>query len=162
MKKLFIIVFSIVLLVALSGCATIVSKSKYPVTISSTPSDAKVTIKDKNNVLVYEGQTPAVVNLEAGSGFFQKACYTITFSKSGYNDSIYSLTSSIDGWYWGNILIGGILGMVIIDPATGAMWKLDPNVMVEMDKQASCRNSLCIMDINKIPLAWKGHLIKIS
>jgi hypothetical protein len=33
----------------------------------------------------------------------------------------------MDGWYIGNILFGGVIGFLIVDPATGAMWKLgDP------------------------------------
>lgn len=30
----------------------------------------------------------------------------------------------MDGWYWGNILFGGLIGMLAVDPATGAMYKL--------------------------------------
>jgi hypothetical protein len=42
------------------------------------------------------------------------------------------LTSTIDGWYWGNLLIGGIIGMVFVDPLTGAMWKLDPFIYMQL------------------------------
>jgi hypothetical protein len=31
----------------------------------------------------------------------------------------------MDGWYIGNILFGGLIGILIVDPLTGAMWKLD-------------------------------------
>lgn len=34
----------------------------------------------------------------------------------------------MDGWYMGNLLFGGFIGFLIVDPATGAMWKLDDNV----------------------------------
>jgi len=30
----------------------------------------------------------------------------------------------MSGWYWGNILIGGLIGMLVVDPLTGAMYKL--------------------------------------
>lgn len=35
------------------------------------------------------------------------------------------LTPGINGWYLGNLLFGGLLGWVIIDPITGAMYKFD-------------------------------------
>ena len=41
----------------------------------------------------------------------------------------------MDGWYAGNILIGGLLGLLIIDPATGSMWKLDESVQVALKQQ---------------------------
>lgn len=34
----------------------------------------------------------------------------------------------MDGWYIGNLLFGGLIGMLIVDPATGAMYKLDDSV----------------------------------
>jgi hypothetical protein len=33
----------------------------------------------------------------------------------------------VDGWYFGNLLFGGLIGLLIVDPATGAMYKLEPN-----------------------------------
>jgi len=46
-----------------SSCASIVSKSKYPITINSRPSDAKITITDKKGVTVFSGLTPAMLKL---------------------------------------------------------------------------------------------------
>lgn len=160
-KSLLSAILLTILIVAFTGCATIVSDSTYPVSITSDPNEAKITIRSSRNIAVYQGKTPAVVNLPSGDGFFKKASYTVTFSKPGFEDSIYTLTANIDGWYWGNILLGGIIGMLIVDPATGAMWQLDPQIFVEMKPIAS-NNSLSIMDINDIPDSWKNHLIKIS
>lgn len=33
---------------------------------------------------------------------------------------------SISGWYFANIVLGGALAMVVIDPLTGAMYNLLP------------------------------------
>jgi hypothetical protein len=33
--------------------------------------------------------------------------------------------SRINGWYVGNIVFGGIIGSLIVDPLTGAMWALE-------------------------------------
>ena len=155
------LILLVTIAVAFTGCATIVSDGTYPVSITSSPNEATITIKNRANIAVYSGKTPAIVNLEAGDGFFQKANYTVTFSKKGFEDSIYTLTSSLDGWYWGNLFLGGIIGMVIVDPATGAMWKLDPHVSVDL-LPVALKENFSIVDINEIPDAWKPYLIKIS
>jgi hypothetical protein len=36
------------------------------------------------------------------------------------------LDSTLSGWYFGNILIGGLIGLLIVDPLTGAMYDLEP------------------------------------
>ncbi len=161
MKKIALAISIVVFMVLLTSCATIVSDSNYPVTISSDPQDAKITITDNSNRVVYVGNTPANVTLEAGDGFFSKASYTFKFEKDGYEPSIYTLTSTIDGWYWGNIMLGGLLGMLIIDPMSGAMWKLDPTVVVDLNQMQSDL-SLSVMDITTIPQEWKDSLIRIS
>ena len=162
MKKTALLFLTIVMLVSLTSCATVASDSKYPVTITSNPNEAKITIADNNNRVVYEGKTPAVVSLEASNGFFQKASYTIRFEKEGFDDSLYTLTSTLDGWYWGNLLIGGVIGMVIIDPLTGAMWKLDPNVSMQLTEKVANNQTLSVMNLQDIPEEWKGHLVKLA
>ncbi len=162
MKKTVLLVLTVVMLVSLTSCATVVSDSKYPVTITSNPNEAIITIADINNRVIYQGKTPAVVSLEASNGFFQKASYTIKFEKAGFDDSIYTLTSTLDGWYWGNLLIGGVLGMVIIDPLTGAMWKLDPNVSMQLTEKVAKNQALSLMNLQDIPDEWRGHLIKLG
>lgn len=65
-----------------------------------------------------------MVTLNAGSGYFDGETYSVSYSKDGYDKQQSTINSSIDGWYWANIVFGGILGMLVIDPATGAMYKL--------------------------------------
>lgn len=115
-------------LILISGCASIVSKSKYPVSITTEPTAAKIEIKDQDGVLRFAGTSPATAVLDAGQGYFTRARYTVTASKEGFNTSTYPLQNSIDGWYWGNILIGGLIGLLIVDPITGAMFQIDTPV----------------------------------
>ena len=72
--------------------------------------------------------------LSAGKSYFSSSRYTLTFTKPGYTTTTRSLGSSLDLWYIGNIFLpGGILfGMLIIDPITGDMWKLDEFVNVTL------------------------------
>ena len=113
----------------LSGCATIVSDSKYNVAIQSDPPGAHYLVRNtKKNVEVTSGVTPGSVMLKAGNGFFSKATYEVSFDKPGYESVSVPVVSGMDGWYIGNIVFGGVIGLLILDPATGAMWRMDENV----------------------------------
>jgi hypothetical protein len=150
--------------VLFSSCASIVSKSEYPVSLTSSPSGAKVTVK-KNGISVYQGLTPSMVTLSASNGFFQPAKYQVEFTKNGAPTQTIPLTSDIDGWYFGNILFGGLIGMLIVDPATGAMWKLPENVNASMTSMASVTSengkTIIIVDRKSVPAGIQDQLIAI-
>lgn len=147
--------------VLLTSCASIFTKTKYPVNFTSDPTEALVKIKDGNGVSLFSGKTPATVTLSSGKGFFSKATYIIEFSKEGYETTVVPLTATVEGWYFGNLLLGGVLGMLIIDPATGAMWKLDENVNVNLSPLAGGFTPLQVMDINNVPEDLKDRLVAI-
>jgi hypothetical protein len=48
------------------------------------------------------------------------------FELPGYSQAEIKLDSSVSGWYFGNLLLGGLIGMLIVDPLTGAMYNLTP------------------------------------
>lgn len=72
-----------------------------------------------------------------------------------------ALSSSLDGWYWGNMLAGGVLGMIIIDPMTEAMWKLNPTIFVELESTQSGL-AVSVMDVNNVPNSWKSARVHIG
>ena len=52
--------------------------------------------------------------------------YTVKISKEGYAVQTVTVDTKANGWYiGGNILLGGLIGWLIVDPATGAMRTLD-------------------------------------
>ena len=162
LKLKFLAISSILLL---TGCASIVSKSSWPININSSPSEAKISIKDKKGVEIYTGSTPATLKLKSGSGFFSKARYQVTFEKVGYEKKVVPVEFKLNGWYFGNIIFGGPLGLLIIDPATGAMFKLETEFLNEtLTKSVANADTkeLKLLDINKIPTEWKNHLILVS
>ena len=163
-KKSFILVLSGIVLLT-TGCATIVSKSRWPISINSTPSEAKVSITDKKGVEIFTGHTPATLKLNSGDGFFSKARYQVKFEKEGYESKTLPVEFKLNGWYFGNILFGGLIGMLIVDPATGAMYKLDTEflneTLVKLTQTANTEG-LKIYDINQIPDDWKKNLVKID
>jgi hypothetical protein len=116
------------LTLALGGCASIMSGSTDQLTLNSTPNGANFLIKDENGKSVHHGSTPATVSLERGDGFFDGQTYDVDFSADGYLPTTQKVDTTVNGWYVGNLAFGGILGFLIIDPATGAMFELPENV----------------------------------
>ena len=148
-----------------SSCATIFGHSSYPVSINSNPSGATVSITDKKGKEVYKGASPATVTLKSGAGFFGKAEYQVKISSTGYAEQIIPVNYKLNGWYFGNLLIGGVLGMLIVDPATGAMWKLDtPPINVTLSKSTASTETptLKIVDIASIPQNMKDKLVRVK
>ena len=150
----------IITCVFLSGCATIVSNTSWPVSIDSKPDGVHVSITNKSGKEVYAGKTPLVTKLKSGSGFFSKESYTVVMTYKGIEKRTINLECTINGWYFGNLLIGGLIGMLIIDPATGAMYRLEKKDIYEVFKDDKT-SQLKILDINNIPLEWKTNLIEL-
>lgn len=149
------------------SCASIVSKTSYPVTVDSEPRDADVTITDRRGREIFTGKTPALVTLKSGGGFFTAAIYDIKISKDGYTSKSVALRATLNGWYFGNILFGGVIGLLIVDPATGAMYKLKQTAVIEKleSKNSSASaptHQLRIYNINEIPESWKKNLVAIK
>ena len=155
--------FSVITVPFLAGCASIVSKSNWPFSVDSSPSGAKVVITNKKGTEVYSGKTPATLKLKSGAGFFSKESYTVSLSMNGYESKKINLECKVNGWYFGNLLIGGVIGMLIVDPATGAMYKLDNATMFQnLDKTASTSTSLKILDKTQLPDSLQAHLVPIN
>lgn len=154
----------VIVLPIIFSCASIVSRSNWPYYLESDPRDATVSIQNKHGKEIFRGTTPTVVNLRSGAGFFSKESYVVTFSKDGFDEKKISVECKLNGWYFGNIVFGGLIGMLIVDPATGAMYKLDgkgaSEQLTESNKTAS--RGLRIMDINKIPADWHSRLIALN
>lgn len=163
MRSLSLIPFTFLFAV---GCASIVSKSQRPVTVTSSPSGAKVTIKKSNGVAIQTGETPLTVTLETSNGFFQKASYTVEAQKAGYQTATSVFQAEVNGWYFGNILFGGIIGMLIVDPATGAMWKLEDTYSVNLvaAKKVALKSGevVSLVSLNDVPNHLRSKLVPIS
>jgi hypothetical protein len=119
-------------------------------------------VTDKNGFTVKTGVTPATVHLKAGSSYFRRAFYQVKFKADGYQEQSLPVYFKIDGWYFGNLLLGGWPGMLIIDPLTGAMWKIESRFLhATLDKNRA-DNELNILHINDLPDKLKKHLVKVN
>lgn len=110
-----------------TGCASIVHSGQRNVTINSTPTGAKVVIvKANTGEAVHSGVTPLTVSLNPKRGYFKGQAYTLKLELEGYQTAEVAIKPELSGWYLGNIIFGGLIGMLAVDPATGAMWNLTP------------------------------------
>ncbi len=111
----------------LAACATIIDGGPTkPVRVSSAEVGKEFVIKDKYGAIIHSGVTPAIVQLpRSGDGFFEAQRYTISL-KDGSGTSA-MVSSRVTGWYIaGNLVFGGIIGWLAVDPSTGAMYTLKP------------------------------------
>jgi hypothetical protein len=166
MKTTTNVMIALLAMVSLSGCASIVSKSIYPVNISSQPDGADVTVVNKSGQTVFRGKTPTVVSLKAGAGYFQGQDYTVTFEKAGHVSYKAQIKRGIDMWYvGGNFVFGGLIGWLIVDPATGAMWTLDENVHADLSPLLSSANhdeGLHVVSLDNVPDRFKRHMVRMN
>jgi PEGA domain len=166
MNKALINLGQILSAASLCSCASIVSKTQRPVTITSSPQGAKVTLMKENGVAIQSGETPMTVTLETSAGFFKKAKYKIEASKPGYETASSSVTAGVNGWYWGNIVFGGLIGWLIVDPATGAMWKLEDTYSVNLPqaKKVAVKGGQSVeaVSINDVPLYLRSRMIRVN
>jgi hypothetical protein len=148
----------------LSGCASIVSKSDYPVSISSQPDGAEISIKNRAGESVFSGKTPTTINLKAGAGFFKGENYTVTFKREGYIPHTAQIERGVDGWYIaGNFVFGGLIGWLIVDPATGAMWTLK-NLHVDLNSSqtSSIQNGINLVTVDEVPDHLRSKMVRIN
>jgi uncharacterized protein YceK len=116
---------SVVVLAAcslLTGCASIISGRNADIAIDSYPSNAHVIIHDSDGRQVASLNTPGVVSLKRNRRYFLPARYTATIEAPGFAPAQVPIRSTMNPWIVGNIVIGGIPGL-IVDNATGAAWK---------------------------------------
>lgn len=121
----------------LSGCASIFEGQTQAITIRSEPAGATVLVTNREGEKVHTGTTPVTLTLKRGAGYFKSEEYTVAFSKEGFADKKITLTSSVNGWYIGNLLVGGLIGMLAVDPATGAMYSFPESVSATLDAPAT-------------------------
>lgn len=152
-------------LAILSGCASIVSDSQYPVSVITTPAGATFEVRNRAGNVIHSGTTPGSVTLKSGAGYFKGETYTIAFRKEGFADQQTTLNSSLDGWYWGNIIFGGLIGMLAVDPATGAMYKLPENTatsLAPVTADAKTADSLTLITVDQVPETLRDQLVRIN
>ena len=116
--KLIAPILAIMLAFQLTGCAYMFHGSTDQITMHSPTPEAQIYL---NNVLIAKGTATATVE--------RNKKYVITAKKEGCSDHTVETGDKFDGIsLLGLLLDFGIVSMLIVDNATGAMWKTDPLV----------------------------------
>ena len=109
MKKILLI--AILSSFLLSGCSTIMNGTSHSLTVNSSVQRAKVYVNE-----IYKGETPISLDLPT-----DEKTYTIKIEADGYIPYIEVLQRKASGWVWGNIFLGGLIGLGV-DMATGGLY----------------------------------------
>lgn len=99
----------------LSSCASIFTSSDKKVTFKGVPGTTVIDV-DKNTQVAEIGKN-GFAEAKIRKGLKSK---TLKAEKEGYEPRTASLDTKIQGWWWGNLVLGGVVGMGI-DAATGKM-----------------------------------------
>lgn len=106
--------FSLTLLSLLASCASIVDSGPDSIPIISEPPGATVYLDE-----LQAGTTPCAVRLDR-----RQALHTLRLEMDGYKTTTHNLQSRVNGWIAGNILFGGLIG-IVIDAIGGNARKFD-------------------------------------
>jgi hypothetical protein len=118
MSQITRLLFAVVALSLLAGCATIINGTSQDVLLRSMPPGATVAIAD------IQVPTPRKMTLKRWDD------YKADFNLDGFPLRSAMIQSGPSFWFFGNLLFGGLIGM-IIDVATGGAFSF-PNT-VEMN-----------------------------
>lgn len=112
-KKLLMILAVAMCSILFTSCATLMAgNDSNQITVNSTVPNSKVYV---NNI--YRGMAPVVLDLN------DKDSYTVKVMAPGYTPYVTPVKKTLSGWFWGNILLGGPIGM-IVDLMTGKAFKM--------------------------------------
>ena len=131
-------IFLILLNICITGCASIVSDTTQKIAVNTYPDNAEVTITNSSGT-VQKIITPHIVTLKKSDGYFSGESYNLVIEKDGYIPQTKVIESHVNGWYvFGNFFFGGLIGWLLVDPTSGAMYKLEPkefNIHLEKEEQ---------------------------
>ncbi len=109
-------IFLITLILFQQGCASIVSGKNQEFIVGSEPAGADVEIDE-----LIRGKTPMNVELSRSKR------HTIKLTHNGKTVTR-ATTRGFNWWYVGNLIFGGPVGL-IVDPITGAIYKIKPEAI---------------------------------
>ena len=137
-----------IIAIATVGCASIMHGTTQTVGISSSPSGAAVSVDNKQM-----GKIPLFADLKRGEE------HIVTIEMPGYEKSQLTLTKSVSGWVWGNIVFGGIIGLAV-DAIDGGLYNLSPeqlNTTMSKDGSnvSSSKDGIVVVAVLHADPAWQ-------
>lgn len=96
----------------LDSCATFISGVNQDIYVNTEPQGAAIYVNGKDQGVL----TPATIAVK------RRKQTVYTFQKQGYEDGTVIQQGSLNSVVFGNILLGGVVGLAV-DASTGAMWQ---------------------------------------
>jgi hypothetical protein len=110
----------------LDGCATLTTSSSQTVTLTTDPAGAACTFKREGKVIGIVNPTPGSLMVEKSHAAIDVSCV-----KGGYVDATGTVGSKFQAMTFGNILFGGIVG-IVVDAASGATAEYEPQISIRL------------------------------
>jgi hypothetical protein len=132
------------------------------------PEGATVSITNRAGEKIHSAASPVTVTLNRGAGYFKAESYTVRVEKEGFDPQEVVVAGQVNGWYFGNIIFGGvILGMLIVDPLSGAMFTLSPDTVdaglsAVGAKTSKVDGSLTVVLMENVPAEIMKHARRIN
>lgn len=124
--------------------------------------------------VIHRGTTPFSATLKRGRGFFQAADMTVEAQHDGQTVKK-PIKQGLAGWYFGNLLFGGLPGFLIVDPLTGAMWALPSEVHIDFNDPANNRglgmmmqestvreDGTIVVSMDDVPEELRSQLVRLD
>ncbi|MBQ4636673.1 MAG: PEGA domain-containing protein [Akkermansia sp.] len=109
----------------LSSCCSLINSRKQDIEVKCNVQNAKVIVDG-----VEKGVTPTKLNLKRSNKI-----HKLAIMAPGYEPLYIELKPGISGWFFGNLLLGGAIGM-IVDGCTDYCWSY-PDVDAKLLPPAS-------------------------
>ena len=111
--------------------------------------------------------TPFIAHLSTKYGYFKGQNYRLVFEMPAHATAEVNLTSSVSGWYFANLVFGGGIGMLIVDPLTGAMFnlspeKLDQNLTATQAKVIKDRTGFLVVLSSQITENERAQMVRVN
>lgn len=111
---------------AAGGCATLTTGSSQTVTIVTEPAGAACVLRRDGEVIGAVNPTPGSIAVGKSHGAISVHC-----ARDGFRDAEQGLTASFQAATLGNVLLGGLIG-IVVDAASGATASYEPQLLVLM------------------------------
>jgi len=110
----------------LGGCSTIISGTSQKITVNTDPTGADCALSRDGLIIGRVNPTPGQTEVSTN-----RSAITVTCKKEGYQDGSNIDAAGFDPAVLGNILIGGVVG-VVVDAASGGASKYDSVVNITL------------------------------
>lgn len=106
---------------------------------------------------------------KSDGNYFGKKNYTVEITKEGYKKQIIPIAAYANGWYVGeNLIFGGLVGWLIVDPFNGGMYTLSPEQVTSTLGEDMAHNNkatdggVSIVLLQDVPHQLRSQMKKVN